>query len=203
MSKITTEDCKGALEAAWPTRFGTDLSDQAGKWKRVSKTGKKGQPIVRLFYHESLPLQATVIEVNGALTSTVIKGFGPFDGDEESESEAMATMVERADSNAAWDFFTKYDCYSPSDFAFWVSPTKEMGDTWYCITPVTCFRKNGCQFDGQLDYIVARYLPEGDGEMTEGTFATALEPDEIKAELLKRGFVDDKEFAEFMGSVGG
>ncbi|MBK7750517.1 MAG: hypothetical protein IPI39_25100 [Candidatus Obscuribacter sp.] len=63
--------------------------------------------------------------------------------------------------------------------------------------------QNGCQFDGQLDYIVARYLPEGEVEAMEGTFVTPLEADEIKAELLKRGFVDDKEFAEFMGSAGG
>ncbi len=202
MSKITTEDCKAALVAAWPTRFGTDLSDQADKWKRISKTGKKGQPIVRLFYHDTLPLQATVTEENGALTSTEIKGFAPFDGDEESESEAMAKMVERSNSNAAWDFFGKYDVYSPSDFAFWVSPDKDMGHTWYIVTPVTCFRKNGCQFDGQLDYIVERYLPEG-GEVMEGTFASDLEPEELKAELIKRGLVDDANFNEFMSSVGG
>ena len=83
------------------------MTAQADKWKRVSKTGKRGEPIERIFYHETLPLHALVVEENGAIARTLIRGFAPFEVGEEGGSEAEQKMVARArrqgDSQTGYD----------------------------------------------------------------------------------------------------
>jgi len=194
--KVTTSACKQALLQSWPQVFGADLADQAAKWKRISKSGKKGEPIERVFYHQSLPLQAMVIENDGVITKTVIRGFASFDADEESMSEAEAQMVERSSTNAAFDFFSKYHCFKPSDFTFQMCTEEEAkrDGTWYLLFPTSDFGRGTCSYDGQVDYLIAAYLPEGDGEVTEGTFATERSVLEAKAELVRCGFIAESDF---------
>jgi len=188
-AKITTEDCVAALTSAFPAEFGPD----SGNWKRVSKAGKKGEPIVRVFYHRALPLKGIVTEVKGAISDVTFKGVGSWDLDPESEVDnAMEAVVS---TNAAWTFLETHDLFKPSDFVFYVSPTNDDGDeTWYVLTPISYFKREGAQYDDQLDFVIARHLPEGDGEATEATFVTDRKPDEVRADLLARGFVQDPAF---------
>ena len=195
--KITTAACKQALAKAWPEIFGNDLADASSKWKRISKRGKKGEPIERLFYHDSLPLQALVVEEAGAITKTVIRGFAPFDADEESKSPVEADMAKRANSNEAFTFLEKYRCFKPSDFTFKVCSQQEAEEqgTWYELYPTRDFGRGACDFDAvQLDYLIAAYLPEGDSEAVEGTFATERSVAEAHAELARLGFIPEKDF---------
>lgn len=195
--KITTAACKQALAQAWTEKFGTDLADQLQKWKRVSKRGKSGEPIERVFYHQSLPLQALVVETDGVITQTVIRGFAPFDfdGESDSQSETEAAMHDRASSNAAFEFLSKYPCYKPSDFIFRMCTAEEAkrDGTWYQLFPTRDFGRQDAPYDGQLDYLIASYLPEGDGEVCEGTFSTERSIEESRRELLRIGFISDEE----------
>ena len=196
VQKITTALCKQALVQAWPQIFGSDLADQSSTWKRISKTGKKGEPVERLFYHESLPLQALVVESDGVITRTVIRGFAPFDAGDEQASEAAQKMLERALTNEAFDFLSKYSCFKPSDFTFQMCTEEEAqrDGTWYLLFPTSDFGRGECDCDDQIDYLIARHLPEGDGELMEGTFASERSVTEARAELVRRGFIPQSDF---------
>lgn len=198
MPKITTEDCKAALEAAWPADFPPQAEVRAD-WKRISKTGKKGSPVERLFYHRSLPIKAVVLEENGAITGTTISGIGPWDVlDPETENdEAMAAIV---NSNAGFDFIRQHDLFKPADFVFYVNhdPSLNEDGVWYMLTPLSYWKKNGCAYDEQLDFCIERHLPDDGGEVMEATFVSDTTPEETQAELLKRGFVQDPEFDAMM-----
>ena len=205
--KISTQDCKAALIAAWPATFGDDLAEVASKWKRVSKRGKKGEPIERVFFHDTLPLQALVIEKDGAIIDTILRGFAPFDASEENATDAEYKMAERAQSNAGFEFLGKYRLFRPSDFLFRVCSPEEAardGHTWYELYPTTDFGRGDAQYDDQLDYLIQSYLPEGDGEVMEGTFASQLGVAECEAALRAKGFVSaDEGTATSKRSSGG
>jgi hypothetical protein len=195
--KVTTADCKEALAKAWPEIFGEDLAEQAAKWKRVSKSGKKGEPIERVFYHNTLPLQALVVETDGAISSTVIRGYAFFEQDEEAEetSEAAEEMNARANKNEQVDFFTKYACFKSSDFRFKLCTQEEAdrdGETWYQLFPTRDFGRSVVgNSDYQLDYFIQSHLPDDHGEATEGTFTSEGTLEETKEQLLKAGFIED------------
>ena len=183
--------CKQALALAWPVVFGDDLAAQASKWKRISKRGKKGEPVERVFFHDSLPVQALVVEKDGVIVDTIIRGFAPFDADEESASEAESQMAERASTNQGFEFLAKYALFRPSDFLFKMCSEEEAardGHTWYELYPTTDFGRGEAAYDEQLDYLIQSHLPEGDGEVCEGTFASQLSVSECEAALRARGF---------------
>lgn len=206
MPKISTADCKKALVAAWSLTFGENMTNLAGKWARISKSGKKGEPIERLFYHDSLPLQALVVEKDGAITETIIRGFASFDCAEDG-SEREQAMAERAQTNEAWKLFETYALFRPSDFLFNVCTDEEAardGHTWYELYPTRDFGRASADCDmEQLDYIVQRYLPETDGECMEATFASESSPADCEAELLKRGFIKSSTFVATSRRAGG
>jgi len=197
MPKISTAACKQALATAWPQVFGADLAEAASKWKRISKSGKKGEPVERVFFHETLPLQALVTEKDDAIVSTIIRGFAPFDAGEESASEAELKMAERASTNAGFEFLAKYPLFRPSDFLFRLCSEEEAardGHTWYELYPTTDFGRGEAQCDDQLDYLIESHLPEGDSEVMEGTFASALSVSECEAALRAKGFIASSEW---------
>lgn len=191
--KVTTATCKTALAQAWPAIFGSALSEEASRWKRVSKKGKKGEAVERVFYHDTLPLQALVVEEKGCISRTVIRGFAPFDADEESESQAQAQMLARSTTNEAFEFFKNYPCYRPCDFVFSICPVED-AEVWYELTPTRNFGRELSPYDDQLDYFIARFLPEGDSEVTECTFAGERTREDTITELLRLGFLDGEKF---------
>ena len=199
-AKITTETCKAALVAAWSAVFGTELAEDAEKWKRISKSGKKGEPIERVFFHDLYPLQALVVEENGVLTQTILRGFARFDADEESASAAEEKMVERAMSNDGFAFLGRWPLYQPSDFTFKMCTEEEAardGFPWYELYPKRDFGRAQASYDEQLDYLIASHLPEGDGEVMEGSFESACKTvEEATAALRARGFIADSEYVE-------
>jgi hypothetical protein len=199
-AKITTADCKLALTTAWSEFFGDNLTAQASKWKRISKSGKRGEPVERIFYHETLPLHALVVEEQGAITRTVIRGFAPFEAGEEAGNEAQQNMVDRAQSHEGFGFLEKWPCFRPSDFTFSMCTPEqaaESGETWYELYPKRDFGRAHADSDAvQLDYLIARFLPEGDGESMEGTFSTSRSIEEATRELRAKGFIPDSEFVE-------
>lgn len=199
-AKITSDDCKSAIEAAWLA----DFPPVSGEFKRIAKSGKKGGPIERLFYHRSLPLKAVVVEENGAITRTTISGVGPWEV-ADGETEAAAAMSMIVESHAGFDFLSSHDLFKPADFVFFVSDEQDenMEDfpTWYVLTPVLYWRQCGSAYDGELDHYIKRHLPDDGGEASEGTFCSELSPAEVRADLLKRGFVQDAEFDAFMGGA--
>lgn len=195
--KISTADCKKALAQAWPLTFGEDLPDQASKWKRISKRGKKGEPIERVFFHDTLPVQALVVEKDGAIVDTIIRGFARFDADEEAATEAENKMAERAETNAGFEFLGKYPLFRPSDFLFKMCSEEEAardGHTWYELFPTSDFGRGEANNDEQLDYLIQSHLPDGDGEVTEGTFASQLSVSECEAALRAKGFLCSDEW---------
>lgn len=196
MSKITTATCKQAIAAAWPAVFGADLADLAGPkhWSRISKSGKKGEPIERLFFHDTLPVQALVVEENGAISRTIIRGFAAFDCPEENATAKETAMAARAYSNESFQLFEKYPLFRPCDFLFLVATEEEAadcGETWYQLFPTRDFGRGDIKegFCDQVDYMVKRYLADDDSEMEECTFVSSLSPADCEADLLKRGFV--------------
>lgn len=197
--KISTADCKNALAQAWPQVFGADLPALSSQWKRISKRGKKGEPIERVFFHETLPVQGLVVEKDGAIVDTIIRGFARFDADEESATADEAQMADRADTNEGFEFLAKYPLFRPSDFLFKVCSEEEAardGDTWYQLFPTTDFGRGEAHGgdDVQLDYLIMTHLPEGDGEATEGTFVSQLSVTECEAALRAKGFICSDEW---------
>ncbi len=195
--KISTADCKRALAQAWTRTFGTDLPDQAARWKRVSKRGKKGEPIERVFFHDTLPLQALVIEKDGAIVDSIIRGFARFDAPEELATEAELAMAERAEAKEGFEFLSRYALFRPSDFLFRMCSEEEAardGHTWYELYPTTDFGRGEAENDEQLDYLIQSHLPDGDGEVMEGTFSSALSVSECEAALRARGFICSAEW---------
>lgn len=197
MSKITTEDCAKAVVAAFPAEYGSDNDN----WKRFSKSGKKGEPILRVFHHRALPLQALVTEVNGVIVSTTFKGLAPWDVDPESAAaESIGAMY---GTNACIDFIRAHDLFPPSDFCFYVCSEEEAdgGDTWYILCPLACLKRTGYMYTDQIDYFLLKHLPEGDSEMEEGTFVTDASREETRARLLAIGFVSDAKFEAQMSGA--
>lgn len=195
--KISTADCKKALEQAWTSVFGADLPDQASKWKRVSKRGKKKEPIERVFFHDTLPVQALVVEKDGAIVDTVIRGFARFDAPEETATEAEAKMAARAETKGGFDLLSKYALFRPSDFLFKMCTEAEAardGHTWYELYPTTDFGRGETEYDEQLDYLIQSHLPDGDGEVMEGTFSSELSVSECEAALRAKGFICSDEW---------
>jgi len=195
--KITTADCKIALAQAWPGMFGVDLPEQASKWKRGPKHGKKGEPIERVFYHDTLPVQALVVEKDGAIVETIIRGFARFDANEESATEAEFKMADRAETKEGFEFLGKYPLFRPSDFLFKMCSEEEAardGHTWYELFPTSDFGRGEAENDEQLDYLIMSHLPDGDGEVTEGTFASQLSVSECEAALRAKGFICSDEW---------
>lgn len=196
MPKITTEDCKSALTAAWPAEFGAGADD----WKRVSKQGKKGEPIERVFHHRSLPLQALVTEVDGIISATKISGLAVFDLNDEADD--YDDICEKLDSQKCQDFYEKHALFAPSDFYFYVGKTREkVGDeefSWYSIVPATFFKSKGYMYDQSVGYLIDRFLPEDHGEASSCSYMSEKSPEEIREELLKLGFVEDPGFNKFM-----
>jgi hypothetical protein len=196
MPAISTEDCKRAIVAAWPAEFGAGAED----FKRVSKKGKKGEPIVRVFYHRKLPLQAIVTEENGAIVRTEVKGLGIFDVPDDSPE--MDNIFDITDSAEAHEFYGKHDLFKPQDFYFYVSdrPDEFGGDCphWFVIVPVAYFERAGCQYDQELSALIGRHLPDDCGESSSTNFHSSMTPDELRAELSKRGFQRSEKFDAFM-----
>jgi hypothetical protein len=197
MTAISTEDCKRAIEAAWPAEFG----EGADNFKRVSKKGKKGEPIERLFYHRKLPLKAIVIEENGAIVKTTIKGLGLFDLSDESEADQE--LADNLWSNETYAFYEKHqNLFEPADFYFYVSDKKDEFSPeypyWFVLTPVAYFDRNECQYDQEVSHLIGSHLPDDCGESSSCNFSSATSPDELREELLKRGFVQSAKFDAFM-----
>lgn len=195
--KISTAVCKQALAQAWPLVFGEDLTAQSTLWKRISKRGKKGEPIERVFFHDTLPVQALVVEKDGVIVDTIIRGFAPFDASEESASEDEAKMAARARTNEGFEFLAKYPLFRPSDFLFCMCSEEEAardGHTWYELYPTTDFGRGEAECDEQIDYLIQSHLPEGDGEVCEGSFASQLSVSECEAALRARGFIASAEW---------
>ncbi len=195
MTKITTEDCAKAVVANFPAEYGSDNNN----WKRISKSGKKGEPIVRLFYHRALPLQAFVTEVNGAIVSTTYKGLAPWDVDPESAN--AAEIQELYGTNACIEFVRAHTLFPASDFCFYICSEEEQeesGDVWYILSPIALHQRTGYSYTDQLDHFVLHLLPEDDSEMEESTFVTANSREETRAKLLAIGFVDDAKFTAQM-----
>ncbi|MBA3994834.1 MAG: hypothetical protein C0469_15045 [Cyanobacteria bacterium DS2.3.42] len=193
---ISTEDCKRAIVAAWPAEYGEGSED----FKRVSKRGKKGEPIERLFYHRKLPLKAIVIEENGAIVKTTIKGLGIFDLSDESESDQE--LAENLETQEAYEFFEKHDLFQPSDFYFYVSDDVDEHQPeyphYFVLVPVTFYERNGYMYDQELSPLMGRHLPDDVGEASSSSFCFAVTPDEMRAELAKRGFLRSEKFDAFM-----
>lgn len=198
MSKITTEDCVKAVVAAFPAEYGSDNDN----WKRFSKSGKKGEPIVRVFHHRALPLQALVTEVNGVIVSTTFKGLAPWDVDPDSPAgEAISKMY---GTNACIEFIRAHDLFPPSDFCFYVCSEEEAadGDVWYILCPLALQKRTGYMYSDQLDHFVLRHLPKDHSEMEESTFVSDVGREETRALLLAAGFVSDPKFdAQMSGTA--
>ena len=197
MAAISTEDCKRAIVAAWPAEFGAG----ADNFKRVSKKGKKGEPIERLFYHRKLPVKAIVIEENGAIVKTTIKGLAYFDLNEESDSDQE--LADNLESNEAYAFYEKHsNLFEPADFYFYVSDAVDEFSPdyphWFVLTPVAYFDRNGCQYDQEVSHFIGAHLPDDVAESSSCNFSSAMSPDELREELLKRGFVRSEKFDAFM-----
>lgn len=202
MNKITTEDCKRAIKQAWPSVLQQEYPAESGNWKRVAKRGKKGEPIIRTFFHKALPLQALVTEVKGAITGTVIKGLAPFEIDEESESEGLAETLAMLQTNESRQFLENHDFYKPEDFVFFVPETDEDGEgTWLLIAPLSYWKRVGCMLCEHLDYLVKRHLPECEEEEEASFLFDDMPPADLRAEVLKRGFVQDPAFDEQMSNM--
>ena len=193
---ISTEDCKGAIVAAWNPEFGAGAED----FKRVSKKGKKGEPIEHLFFHRKLPLKAIVIEENGAIVKTTIKGLGIFDLSDESEAEQE--LAENLENQEAYDFFEKHDLFAPADFYFYVSDDVDEHSPeyphYFVLVPVTFYERNGYMYDQEVSPLMGRHLPDDVGESCSCNFTFAATPDEMRAELAKRGFLRSEKFDAFM-----
>lgn len=199
MSKITTEDCAKAVVANFPVEYGNDNDN----WKRISKSGKKGEPIVRVFHHRALPLQALVTEENGAIVSTKYKGLAPWDVDQDSAAgQAVSAMYA---TNACWEFIRAHDLFPASDFAFYVCSEEEheeSGDVWYFLTPVAGLKRKDFNYTDHLEDFVGKHLPADHSEMEECTFVSDVGREETRALLLARGFICDAKFeAQMSGNA--
>jgi hypothetical protein len=88
-----------------------------------------------------------------------------------------------------------------SDYYFYVDDSQPwiyLGKTYIyiCLTPIAYFKRRGCMFDCSmyLDHI----LPDDFSESMESTWECPRSLEDIKQDLLSRGFVDNEEFNAFM-----
>jgi hypothetical protein len=195
-AKITTEACLANIAAVWPASFPA----LAAGFKRISKTGKSGEPVERLFFHRSLPLKAVVLEEHGVIVSTVISAVGPWEVT-ESDAETAQAMYEIILSDVGIAFLAGEDFFKPEDFYFYVSDVKDEdmgGQCWFKLVPISFWHEHDYDWDDELSPYIGRYLPEGSVETKSGYFTSNFTPEKTGFELLKKGFRQDFGFDAYV-----
>src|SRR5271154_1291907 len=82
----------------------------------------------------------------------------------------------------------------PSDFYFSVKEGLEVvgGDTMVAIVPKVYFQKEGCMWDQSM--FLEHILPDDLGECMTSCWATDRGAEEVRQDLLTRGFEENKKF---------
>jgi hypothetical protein len=109
----------------------------------------------------------------------------------------------------SWDNLDDYDhkeydelCKqsTPADFYFAVSnslsfdPNDNDAFTFIAIVPKAFFDKERCMLDSSMD--LEHILPEDFGEEMEGIWSTSRSVDEVRKDMLERGFEENQKFVD-------
>ena len=143
-------------------------------------------------------MQALVVEKDGAIVDTIIRGFARLRRRRGvRHGSRKRRWLNGRQTNEGFEFLGKYELFRPSDFLFKMCSEEEAardGHTWYELFPTTDFGRGEASSDDQLDYLIESHLPDGDGEVTEGTFASQLSVSECEAALRAKGFLCSDEW---------
>jgi len=179
--KITSQDCKGRLDALLPATYG-----QSNKgWKRVSKTGTAATQIFRVFHHRALSVVGTVIEQNGVITSVEFQSMG----------EASADQGKTGDSPVS------KGSASADQFLFAFVNGRGDGLRHIAICPLAFWNQHYHMSDEVNRRIMERLLPEDCQEEAEGFFCSPTKKAELRKTLLTRGFKEDPGFTDFVSDL--
>src|SRR5271167_4049365 len=87
----------------------------------------------------------------------------------------------------------------PSDFYFSVKEGLEVvgGDTMVAIVPKVYFQKEGCMWDQSM--FLEHILPDDLGECMTSCWETERSAEEVRQDLLTRGFEENKKFSKMVG----
>jgi hypothetical protein len=181
MSKITTKDCIQEIERLYPTIAFPGFSKK-NEWKRLSKMGRQGQPIVRVFGCSLDPsVRAIVTETNSNL---------------QVQFESVLPVQPK-----------KPSAFKPSDYVFAVGYDEDSESTFIVLTPRAFWAEHGHVCDRELN-IPETMLPlDANGDyaerMEESTYAVlGQEVSDVEEEMRAIGYIDDPEFKAFLFSGG-
>jgi hypothetical protein len=179
------------------------LGGTESEWKRVSKSGN-----LRTFTHKTLgtfPVLELaqgyqVIKSNGEITSLTVPSPTPAYTPEQIE--AALEVINKIRKEGYWEYdhgsealLERAGNALAQHYVFGVVDGED--GIFAAICPKYYWEENGFCFDQQSP--LERILPEGDDVNGCGTYCFEdLSLKEIKAMLISKGFVYDKEFEAFM-----
>lgn len=204
-SNVTTKICVDSIIAQLPHALPSlSQSDDArgNHWKRYSKTGKDGQPILRRFYADHLPILADVLEEVGGQLRVTFLPMWPWNQDQYNLSPDFDE-----------DHFDNVDAVSlqqqnisAGQFVFSVGEDPQMG-TYVAVCPEEYFAREQHMWDQHLGtFMEMLKLPFDISEEMEATFSIFKDARDVTGEEAIRmmagaGFKVDNAFISFMNKA--
>lgn len=89
---------------------------------------------------------------------------------------------------------------TPVDFIFFVKPNPpdNIIKTMIVVTPKAYFLKEGYCWDQHMS--LAHILPADFDDIMEGTYISERDPEEVRQDMLNRGFQENQKFSEFLAN---
>ena len=87
-----------------------------------------------------------------------------------------------------------------ADFCFYLEQDDTDGDTYAFFCPLKFFQENSSMSKEVYD-ILDEIIPEDMDEVQDNCYATSRSMEDVEAQLLKLGFVQDDAFDEFMSNI--
>lgn len=198
-SNVTTKVCVESINAQFPAQF-TALSRNrdvhVNHWKRMHKSGREGEPIIRTFHADRLPILAKVVENPD---QTLVVTFYPMWEWNLSQYNMDPDFNEDHFHNQ--DYLQLVSQHiQPDLFVYTVTESAE--GIHIAIAPSEYFQREGAMWDGEMQNIMGQLnLPFDLHELSEGFFEISPEPnsgeDAIKM-MAGAGFRVDNRFIQFM-----
>lgn len=197
---ITTEHCKEYLNSNFETLTGLK---QLPEWKRLNKTGKKGEPIIRRFVAVNYyPIIASVHEINGVISGVTFEPIASWTPG--FEDLVMKHLNEKNPANVNFDPFDEYwqmvteggnlegQFLKSELFYFNVMTQNLMGEdlVFIQIFPKVLWDIEHRWYDQHIGHIVCHLSDLLQDEEMECCFSVSgKNEDEVKKQLISEGFI--------------
>lgn len=197
MSKITSEDCKTALNDHWPSDGHKSPSD----WKRVSKTGTAKTVIVRVFQHRNQKKYGIVCEVSDKITSVAFTDSLP--AQPSGTAKSMGRVAKASTGSTTVGAVgepgrpASNGRVSADEFLFAVCE-RDNRRTSFAICRRDFWHQHHRLSDDGFGDLLDGLLPPGTSVASECQYSNKMGRKQLYEFLLAQGFGDDERFTAYM-----